>query len=216
MGSGHAPSRGCPPTGSEDTASRSKHMRATIHSFFHYMPRAEGRAVMISVVVGVVMLAVKLVAYERTGSAAILSDALEGIVNIVASCFAAYALSTAHRPADREHPYGHGKIEFLSAAFEGGMIVLAAVVMIGGAVKHAHDIYRHGAALQAIGYGMLLLGVAMAVHGVLGGYLVRTGRREGSITLEADGWHLLSDAVTSAVALGSLAVVRMTGWLYAD
>src|SRR5438445_7558029 len=107
---------------------RAGHMRATIHNFFRYMPRTEGRAVLISVGVGVAMLAVKLVAYERTGSAAILSDALEGIVNIVASCFAAYALSTAHRPADRDHPYGHGKIEFLSAGFEGGMIVLAAVV----------------------------------------------------------------------------------------
>src|SRR5689334_12160203 len=187
-------------------------MRATIHSFFRYIPRAEGRAVLISVGVGVVMLGVKLIAYERTGSAAILSEALEGIVNIVASCFAAYALSTAHRPADREHPYGHGKIEFLSAAFEGGMIVLAAVVMIGGAIKHAHDIHQHGATLQAVGYGMLLLGVAMAAHGVLGAYLVRTGRREHSITLEADGWHLLSGAITSAVALSSLAVVRAPGW----
>jgi cation diffusion facilitator family transporter len=191
-------------------------MRSVLHSFFRYIPRTEARAVLISVGVGVAMLAVKLLASERTGSAAILSDALEGIVNIVSSCFAVYALSTAHRPADREHPYGHGKIEFLSAGFEGGMIVLAAVVMIGGAAKHVHEIHRHGAQLQAVGYGMLLLAVAMAVHWVLGLYLIRTGRRQNAITLEADGWHLLSDAITSAVALASLTVVLLTGWPYAD
>ena len=114
-------------------------MVRTVKQFFRYVPRAEARAVMISLVVSVIMLAVKALAYYRTGSAAILSDALEGIVNIVAASFAAFSLSTAHRPADEEHPYGHGKIEFLSAAFEGGMIVLAALLIFGEA---AMDLWR--------------------------------------------------------------------------
>ncbi len=82
-----------------------------------------------SVVVSVVLLAVKFAAYYLTGSAAIFSDALESIVNVIASLVAAYSLLLAHQPADAQHPYGHGKIEFLSAGFEGGMILLAAAVI---------------------------------------------------------------------------------------
>src|SRR5687768_10225210 len=92
-------------------------------------PRAEAGAALLSLVVGIVLLTVKFVAYFLTGSAGIFSDALESIVNVVASGVAMYALVVAHRPADEEHPYGHGKIEFLSANFEGGMILLAAVAI---------------------------------------------------------------------------------------
>lgn len=191
-------------------------MRTRLRDFFVYIPKPEARAALISMGVGITMLAVKFLAYFRTGSAAILSDALEGIINVLASGFAAYSLATAHRPPDEEHPYGHGKIEFLSAGFEGGMIVLAALIMFGEGAKRIHEIRRHGAHVEAIGYGVLLMAVAMVVHTLLGLYLIRTGKRQDSMTLEADGWHLLSDAATSGVALVSLLVVSWTGWVYAD
>ena len=191
-------------------------LRNRIHQFLAYVPKIEARAALISIAVGVTMLAVKFLAYLRTGSAAILSDALEGIVNVFAAGFAMYSLATAHRPADEDHPYGHGKVEFLSAGFEGGMIVLAALLMLGEGAKRIHEIRRHGAAVTNISYGVLLLGVAMAVHAVLGLYLVRLGKRQSSFTLEADGWHLLTDSVTSAMAMFSLALVHFTGWAYAD
>src|SRR5258706_7979169 len=184
--------------------------------FFRYIPRPEARAAMISLGVGFAMLVVKFLAYARTGSAAILSDALEGIVNVLAAAFAAYSISTAHRPADEEHPYGHGKIEFLSAGFEGGMIVLAAMLMIGQAIAAIIRIHRHGQQLEAIAYGVVLMAVVTAVHAVLGLYLIGTGKRQRSITLEADGWHLLTDAATSAAALIALLIVHLTGWASAD
>jgi cation diffusion facilitator family transporter len=183
---------------------------------FRHIPRPEARAAMISLGVGVAMLVVKFLAYARTGSAAILSDALEGIVNVLAAAFAAYSIATAHRPADEEHPYGHGKIEFLSAGFEGGMIVLAAMLMVGQAIASIIHIHRHGQQLEAIAYGMVLMGVASAVHTALGLYLIGIGKRQQSLTLEADGWHLLTDAATSVVALMSLLIVHFTGWAYAD
>jgi cation diffusion facilitator family transporter len=186
-------------------------------AFLDPIPKPEARAVLISIAVGITMLAVKFLAYAHTGSSAILSDALEGIVNVVASTFAMYSLATAHRPADEEHPYGHGKVEFLSAGFEGGMIVLAALLMFAEAAKRIHAIHRQGGGrIDDIGLGLFLLAIAMAVHAVLGAYLITTGKRQESITLEADGWHLLTDAATSGIAMVSLVLVRLTGWAYAD
>src|SRR5687768_4135084 len=98
-------------------------------SRFANVPRPEAVAAILAVVVSVALLAIKFTAYFLTGSAAIFSDALESIVNVLASGMALYALTVAHSPADAEHPYGHGKIEFMSAAFEGGMILLAALVI---------------------------------------------------------------------------------------
>src|SRR5881296_151174 len=100
-----------------------------------YVPRPEATAAALSVGVSVVLLVLKFVAYYKTGSAAIFSDALESIVNVVASLVAAWSLYLAHQPADEQHPYGHGKAEFLSAGFEGGMILIAALVIIERAVE---------------------------------------------------------------------------------
>src|SRR5215212_6399222 len=104
-------------------------LRATARKFLPHTPTPEAVAGQASLIVGVVLLAIKFLAYYVTGSAAIFSDAMESIVNVVASAFALYALFYAHRPADREHPYGHGKIEFMSAGFEGGLIFAAALVI---------------------------------------------------------------------------------------
>jgi cation diffusion facilitator family transporter len=172
----------------------------------------ELRAAITSLIVGGALLAVKFTAYWLTGSAAIFSDALESIVNVLASALALYSVVLAHRPADPEHPYGHGKVEFMSAGFEGGMMLLAAIVIVFRAVEQL----VRGASVQRIDSGLVLIVLAMGINGTMGWYLVSTGKRSGSIVLEADGSHLLTDALTSAGVLGALVVVKVTGWARAD
>lgn len=180
----------------------------------HHVPVPERRAAMASLVVAVGLLAVKFIAYMLTGSTAIFSDALESIVNVMAASFAAFAVTLAHQPADEDHPYGHGKIEFLSASFEGGMIVLAGGV---AAFKAIEAILRGPDLNDAnLGLGLALMGAALIVNGGLGLTLIRVGKSSGSMSLEADGWHLISDAVTSLLAIAALLVFRVTGWTYAD
>lgn len=174
--------------------------------------RAERQAAILSLVVGIVLLATKFAAYVLTGSAVIFSDALESIVNVLASAFALYAIILAHAPADPEHPYGHGKIEFMAAGFEGGMILLAAMMIAVRAIEKM----LHGGPIEALGTGLLLIALAMLVNGAVGIYLIRSGRRSGSITLEADGKHLLSDAVTSVMVLVALGFYRLSGWEWID
>jgi cation diffusion facilitator family transporter len=174
--------------------------------------QSERRAAVMSLTIGVVLLIIKIAAYFLTGSTAIFSDALESIVNVLASGFALYSIILAHAPADEKHPYGHGKIEFLAAGFEGGMILLAAVVITVQAVA---QLFR-GAIPEQVGYGLLLIVVAMIVNGAAGFYLIASGKRHGSITLEADGKHLLADAITSAAVLVALTIVKIWNWPLAD
>jgi len=176
------------------------------------VPRSEAAAAMVSLVVGIGLLTIKFIAYFLTGSAAIFSDALESIVNVAASSVAMYALVVAHSPADTDHPYGHGKIEFLSAHFEGGMIVLAAIAI---GIKAIEGLFKP-APVQQLGAGIILIAAAMLINGGVGFALIRVGRRQGSMTLEADGNHLMSDAITSAAALAALAVVKLANWPLAD
>lgn len=178
------------------------------------IPPTEARAISISLSVSVVLLSIKFAAFFLTSSAAIFSDAVESIANVMGATMALYALAVAHSPADTEHPYGHGSIEFISAMFEGGMVLLAAVFI----VFRTLDAVWHGefVAEQRIDLGLVLIVLALAVNGSVGLYLVRTGRRHGSMTLEADGKHLLSDALTSVAVLVALVLVRLTGWVYFD
>jgi cation diffusion facilitator family transporter len=180
---------------------------------FSRIPRPEARAILLSVVLGSALLAIKLTSYFITGSAAIFSDAMESIVNVLASGIALYALSIAHRPPDDDHPYGHGKIEFISAGLEGGMILLAAVVI---AVRSMDEILFHDTHIQHVGFGMALVTTAAAINGGAGLYLIRVGRKSNSMALEADGHHLLSDALTSVAALGALLLVWITGHAWID
>ncbi|MBI2524360.1 MAG: cation transporter [Candidatus Rokubacteria bacterium] len=170
------------------------------------------RAGLISLVVSVGLLAAKYEAYRLTGSTAILSDALESIVNVVAAVFALGGLYFAAHPADRNHPYGHGKIEFFSAAFEGGLIAFAAVLIIYEVVLSLVS----GAEVRRLDAGVLIIAATSVVNLVLGLFLVRTGRRHQSLTLVADGQHVLSDAWTSAGVVGGLLLVRLTGLAWLD
>jgi cation diffusion facilitator family transporter len=178
------------------------------------IPRSERVAILVSLGVGLLLLAIKFAAYYLTGSTAIFADALEGIVNVAASAFAAYALMLAHQPADAEHPYGHGKIEFLSAGFEGGMILLAAIVAIGKAIDTL--LRRLPLRQEALGVGVVLMVIALVMNAAVGLALIRIGQKKSSLTLEADGKHLMTDALTSTVALLALLIVRVSGWSYAD
>ena len=168
-------------------------------------------AIALSLLVSLGLLAAKFQAYRLTGSTAILSDALESIVNVVAAVFAIGALLFAGRPADRNHPYGHGKMEFLSAAFEGGLIAFAAVLIVYEVVQGL----LYGVTLRALDTGLAVVLGAGLVNLALGAYLVRTGRRYDSLTLVADGRHVMADFYTSAGIVVGLLLVRVTGlgWL---
>ena len=172
--------------------------------------RRETRAALVALVIGVALLAVKFIAYLLTDSAAIFSDALESIVNVLAAAGALYSVILAHRPADKDHPYGHGKVEFMSAGFEGGMMLVAALVMGLRAIEQ----FFRGARIDesAISSAGALIILTMLINGAMGISLIRHGRCDGSITLEADGRHLLTDAVTSAGVLVALVLVKLTGW----
>jgi cation diffusion facilitator family transporter len=166
----------------------------------------------LSLAVGVLMLATKLFAYWLTGSAAILSDAAESVVHVVAVSFAAYSLWLSLKPPDRSHLYGHDKIAFFSAGFEGAMIVLAAFYIIGVSIYK----WAVGLHLQNLGVGTVLILAAGLVNGALGGYLVWAGKKRGSLILEANGKHVLTDCWTSLGVIVGLSLTLLTGWLPFD
>src|SRR2546423_14569136 len=158
------------------------------------VPRHEFRAAALAIGVSVLLLAIKFVAYYLTGSAAVFSDALESIVNVAASAFAGYSLFLAHQPADAQHPYGHGKIEFVSAGFEGGMILLAAFMSFARAVEAT----LHGARVEALEIGLSLMALAGCGNGGRRVYLIPAGAKPRAGTPRAGGKHLPSHAITSA------------------
>jgi cation diffusion facilitator family transporter len=174
--------------------------------------RARLGAGLASLIIGTGLLVAKYVAYQLTGSTAILSDAMESIVNVVAALFALGGLLFAGRPADRSHPYGHGKIEFFSAAFEGGMITFAAVMIMYAAAASL----LHGVVVRELDRGLAITAGAGLINLGLGLFLVRTGRRHHSLTLVADGQHVISDFWTSVGVVAGLFMVRVTGVLWLD
>jgi cation diffusion facilitator family transporter len=170
------------------------------------------RAMRLSLVVGFFMLVIKVVAYLITGSTAILSDAAESVVHVLAVSFAAYSFRLSLKPADRTHPYGHDRISFFSAGFEGAMIVLAAIYIMYEAGHHLLT----GLSIQNIDTGTYIIAFATAANGALGWYLLRQGKKYNSIVLEANGKHLLTDSWTSLGVIIGLILVMLTGWLPFD
>ena len=170
------------------------------------------RAIRLSLAVGVLMLVGKVAAYALTGSAAILSDAAESVIHVVAVAFAAFSLDLAVRPADRRFRYGYERIAFFSAGFEGAMIILAALWIIVAAVEK----WLAGLTIERLGAGTLLVAAASLLNAALGWYLIRTGRRTNSIILEANGKHVLTDSWTSFGVVVGLILVMLTGWLPLD
>jgi cation diffusion facilitator family transporter len=165
-------------------------------------------AMKLSLLFGLAMLLAKRAAYMATGSSAILSDAAESVVHLVAVAFAAFSLWLSVRPADRRFTYGYERISFFSAAFEGGMIVIAAIFIIAQSIEK----WLAGLQLENLGTGTLYTVGASVVNAGLGWYLVRTGRRTGSLILEANGKHVLTDSWTSFGVVLGLLLVMWTGW----
>ncbi len=179
------------------------------------MPIQQGRRsryAIASIVLSVLVLGLKVWAYSLTNSAAMRSDAVESVVNVVAACFAFAALLFAARPADENHPYGHGKIEFFSASFEGALISLAAIYILGEAAWA----FVRGPQLKELDLGLAVSSVAGVLNGVMGLSLIRVGKATRSKALEADGHHLLSDFWTTAGIILGLILVKATGWVYLD
>lgn len=165
-----------------------------------------------SVIVGVVVLGLKALAYWMTGSIALYSDALESTVNVATAIAALIAVNVASRPPDANHPYGHHKAEFFSAVLEGVMIIIAAMLIFHEAFKGILQPKPLDAPIQ----GLLVNGLASLVNGVWCWVLISRGRRERSPALVADGFHLLTDVVSSiGVAVGVLLAIA-TGWAILD
>lgn len=163
-------------------------------------------------ILSVLLLLTKLVAYYLTHSVAILTDALEGIVNVVAGSIGLYSLILSAKPRDADHPYGHGKIEFVSAALEGSMIAMAGVMIFYKSISNLITPQP----LHKIDWGILLISITAAVNYLVGSFCVRTGKRKNSIVLVASGKHLQSDTYTTIGILAGLALIYFTNILWID
>lgn len=162
----------------------------------------------LAVATALATMALKTVAWLLTGSVGLLSDALESVVNLAAALLAVLVLRWAARPADEEHAYGHAKAEYLSAGVEGTLIFVAALSIAWAAIGRLVN----PSGLEDLGVGMSVAAAAAALNLAVGLVLVRGGRRNHSITLEADGRHLLTDVWTSVGVLAGVGAVAITGW----
>lgn len=162
----------------------------------------------LSIAVAIVTIGLKSGAYLATGSVGLLSDAAESVVNLVAGIIALIALKVAARPADAGHHYGHGKAEYFSAGIEGLMIFVAAA----GILASAGHRFLNPVALERVGIGLLISTIATVLNGAVGFLLIRAGRRYRSVTLTADGKHLLTDVWTSVGVVIGVLMVGITGW----
>lgn len=168
--------------------------------------------VYLSIVAALFTISLKLAAYFLTNSVGLLSDALESCVNLVAAVVALIMLNLAEKPPDKEHGFGHNKAEYFSSAIEGGLIVLAAFSIIWSAIPRI----IHPQSLENIGVGLLIAVGASLINLVVSFILVKNGKKNNSITLEADGKHLMTDVVTSGGVLLGIALVKLTGFLILD
>ncbi len=170
------------------------------------------KIILISLIVGIVLMLAKFTAYFLTSSNAILTDAAESIVNVLASSFAFYSIYLAAQPRDLNHPYGHGKVEFFSVFVEGSLILLAGIIIV---FKSAFNIlYPHE--IQFLIDGAIIIGITGVINYILGFYLIRQSEKYNSLTLYADGKHLMTDAYTSAGLVIGLLLIYYTGTLYLD
>ena len=170
------------------------------------------RLLWLSIATAVATIALKVAAWALTGSVGLLSDAAESVVNLVAAGFGLAAVVWAARPPDEDHAYGHEKANYLSAGFEGGLILLAAVTI----AYAAGDRLLTPQPIESVGVGLAVAVVAAPLKQVMARVLIATGRREQSLVLEADGRHLMTDVWTSAGVVVGVAAVALTGWNVVD
>jgi cation diffusion facilitator family transporter len=162
-------------------------------------------------VLSVILLAAKIIAYYITNSVAILTDALESIVNIIAGFVGLFSLYISAKPRDEDHPYGHGKVEFVSAALEGTMIFVAGFVICYQAIKNL----LYPEPLEKLDIGLIVIGITALLNFLMGMICVRIGKQNNSIALTASGKHLQSDTYTTLGIIAGLSVVYFTkvAWL---
>lgn len=162
--------------------------------------------------VSVILLAVKVIAYYSTHSVSILTDALESIVNVAAGFIGLYSLFIAAKPRDIDHPYGHGKAEFLSAAVEGTLIGSAGAIILYKAVQNLINPVE----LEKIDYGIILVAITAVVNFLLGYYCLRVGKKNSSAALAASGKHLQSDTWSTLGIVVGLVLLYLTGEKWID
>ena len=170
------------------------------------------RMMNLSLAAAVVLLGAKVTAAVVTKSSAVYSDAAESVVHLLAVGFAAWALRLAYKPADETHHFGHDKVAFLSAGFEGAMISAAAVLILYEAVRQ----FVFGVSISHIGFGAAVTAGAAIINLVLGLSLVGIGKRSGSPLLRANGMHVLTDVWSSGAVLVALALIHFTKWVWWD
>ncbi len=175
-------------------------------------PVSLARFAWLSIAAALLTIGLKAGAYFLTGSVGLLSDALESMVNLVAAIVALIVLNFAAQPPDEEHQYGHGKAEYFSSGFEGALILIAALSIIGTSV---HRLF-HLQAIEQVGIGVVISVGASLVNLFVAQILLRAGRQYNSITLEADSRHLMTDVWTSGGVVVGVLAVALTGWKWLD
>lgn len=170
------------------------------------------KIILLSLIVSVVLMLMKFTAYYITQSNAVLTDAAESIVNVLASAFAFYSIYLASLPRDQNHPYGHGKVEFFSAFVEGSLIMIAGVAII---IKSIFNLF-YPQELSQILDGSIIIGFTGLVNGLMGWYLIKRSKTLNSLTLQADGKHLLTDAISSFGLVIGLLLIYATSIIWLD
>lgn len=166
----------------------------------------------LSIAVAVANVGLKAVAYAITGSVGLLSDAIESLVNVAGGVMALAMLNVAVRPADEDHAFGHGKAEYFSSGVEGALILIAAIGIAWTAIPR----FFNPQELEGVGAGLLVSSLAAAINLVTAFWIYRAGKKNDSITLEANAKHLLTDVWTSVGVIVAVALVGVTGWRWLD
>ena len=174
--------------------------------------KEQKRIILTALITGIILMMSKFGAYFLTGSNFVLTDAAESIVNVLASSFAFFSIYLAAQPRDENHPYGHGKVEYFSVFIEGSLIGIAAVIIIA---KSIYTIFYPNP-IHDLLTGAAIIGATGVVNGALGYYMIGRGKSLPSITIEADGRHLLADMVTSAGLVVGLLLINFTKILWLD
>lgn len=169
-------------------------------------------ASLLSLFVGIFLLAFKFYAYYVTNSQSVFSDALESIVNVVAAIITVIVIIIAAKPADDDHPYGHGKIESMASTFEGGAILLAGILIVIQAVQ----VFIRGSRIEEINSGLLIVAGAGIANGLLGWFIFLRGKKHYSEALKSSGIHLMTDTLTSVGVIAGLLMVKYTGFEWID
>lgn len=161
---------------------------------------------------GVVLFLAKLFAWHTTDSDAIYSDAMESIVNILAAFMGLYSLYLASKPKDHDHPYGHGKVEFITSGIEGSLIIFAGILII----LQASDSLLHGNTLKKLDWGIAIIATTALLNYVLGYLSIQKGKQSHSMVLESSGRHLQTDTLSTVGVVLSLILVNLTGYYWVD